>query len=454
VNTASDALAQPCVGYVVNAFPAASETFLVNELRALEARGLPLVVLAIDPCIPSVQHSSAAELSVPVMRWPSGSWQSLAILRAHAAAALRRPRVYVGLLAGAVGQLWKPGDGDGRSRWNRAYRRLRHLSLSCWLADVSRRRGVVHLHAFYANKPLELARTAAGLGGMSYSFAAHAKDLYTTAPRRLRRGLSRARFAVTCHQDGTRLLRELAGGRAERVMYLPHGTDLARFRVRCDTEREPALLLAVGRLTPKKGFGDLVLACARLQGTGHDFRCVIAGDGRLRGELEALIRGHGLSERVSILGFQTQDQLADWYARASLLVMPSRVLEDGNRDGVPNVVVEAMCSGTPVIATTAGSIPEVIEDGISGRLVAPGDVAGLAAAIHEALERPGWALQLADNALNAAATLDYFTCAAPLARKFSSLLEKRAALEAAGLHSSASAAASARAASRCRRPRG
>jgi glycosyltransferase involved in cell wall biosynthesis len=305
-------------------------------------------------------------------------------------------------------------------------RRLKYLSLSCWLADASRQLGVVHLHAFYANKPLELARAAAAFGGTSYSFAAHAKDLYTTPPRRLQRGLARARFAVTCHEDGARRLRELAGERAQRIMYLRHGTDLGRFRPRPDAQREPGLLLAVGRLTPKKGFHDLLAACAMMRDSGHVFRCVIAGDGRLRSELEGLIATHGLGDRVTILGFQTQDQLADWYGRASLLVMPSRVLEDGNRDGIPNVVVEAMCSGTPIIATTAGSIPEVIVDGVTGRLVAPGDAAALAAAIEDALQRPEGARQLAKDALSTVAELDYSACAAPLAKKFASLLAKRA----------------------------
>lgn len=247
-----------------------------------------------------------------------------------------------------------------------------------------------------------------------------------TPERRLQRGLARARFAVTCHEDGARRLRELAGGRAERVMYLRHGTDLARFRPRPDDGRDPSLVLAVGRLTPKKGLHDLVAACAQLRAAGQDFRCVIAGDGRLRDELEGLIAAHGLAGQVRILGFQTQDQLADWYGRAGVLVMPSRVLGDGNRDGIPNVVVEAMCSGTPIVATRAGSIPEVIEDGVTGRLVAPGDAAALAAAIGAVLAKPAGAQRLAHHALSTVRGLDYATCAAPLARKFSSLLAKHA----------------------------
>lgn len=421
--TASSA---PCIGYVVNAFPAASETFLVNELRALAARELPVVVLALDAAAPIVPHACAAGLPLPVVRAPGGASRGLVLFKAHVAAVLRSPPAYFSLLGGALAQLGKPAGKDGRSRWSRLRRRLRYLSLSCWLTDASRRIGVVHLHAFYANKPLELARAAAAIGGMSYSFAAHAKDLYTTPERRLRRGLARARFAVTCHEDGARRLRELAGARAERVMYLRHGTDLDRFKPHPDEGRDPGLLLAVGRLTPKKGFHDLVAACAQLRKTGRHFRCVIAGDGRLRGELEQLIVAHGLAGQVRILGFQTQDQLAGWYAQASLLVMPSRVLADGNRDGIPNVVVEAICSGTPVIATRAGSIPEVIEDGVTGRLVAPGDPAALAAAIEATLAEPAGARRLARNALNTVQGMDYAACAAPLARRFSSLLARHA----------------------------
>ena len=426
MDVARDVFPESCIGYVVNAFPAASETFLVNELRALADRELPVVVLALDAKAPSVPHACAAALALPVVRAPGGPKRRMVFFKAHATAALLRPTAYLALLGDALAQLWAPDDGDSRSRWARMRRCLRYLSLSCWLADASRGLSIVHLHAFYANKPLEVARAAAAIAGTSYSFAAHAKDLYTTPQWRLRRGLSRARFAVTCHEDGAWVLRELAGERAERVMYMRHGTDLGRFRPRPDDEREPGLLLAVGRLTPKKGFHDLVTACALLREAGRDFRCVIAGDGRLRAELEGQIAAHGLADHVRILGFQTQDQLADWYGRADLLVMPSRVLDDGNRDGIPNVVIEAMCSGTPIIATTAGSIPEVIEDGVTGRLVAPGDPAALAAAIQDALARPAWARRLAGNALGNVSGMDYAACAAPLARKFSSLLAKRA----------------------------
>ena len=430
LNIPSDIAVQPCIGYVVNSFPAVSETFLVNELRALAARGLPVVVLALEAATPVVPHSCAAALSLPVLRAPGGPWRGFLLLKAHAVAALLRPSAYFALLGTALAKSWQPAGDDTRSRWLRMRRRLKQLSLSCWLADASRRLGVLHLHAFYANKPLELTRSASAFCGISYSFAAHAKDLYTTPPRRLGRGLARARFAVACHEDGARLLGELAGARAERVLYMRHGTDLARFRPRPHDEREAGLLLAVGRLTPKKGFHDLLVACASLHKAGRNFRCVIAGDGRLRDELEGLIAALGLADHVGILGFQTQDELANWYGRASLLVMPSRVLDDGNRDGIPNVIVEAMCSGTPIIATTAGSIPEVIEDGVNGCLVAPGDPAQLAAAITCFLESPAQAQRLAANALNTLAGQDYYVCAAPLAERFSALLVERSLIEA------------------------
>ncbi len=432
MNTSFRPTGEPCIGYVVNAFPAVSETFLVNELRALEARGLPVIVLSLDARHPSHRHSGADELSVPIVRPPSGRWGWLQYAYAHVVLAARRPRVYVALLGRTIATGRRSPERSGESRSCRLRRRLERFALSGWLAYASRRRSVVHLHAFFANKPLDVARSAAALSGATYSFAAHAKDLYTTSPSRLRRALAHARFAVACHEDGYQRLRALAGRRADQVIYVRHGTDVARFKAAAPEHREPGLLLAVGRLTPKKGFHDLVAACALLKAAGTPFRCVIVGDGRLRGELEALIAGQGLAGLLAIAGFQSQPVLASWYARASVLVMPSLELVDGNRDGIPNVVVEAMCSGTPVVATTAGSIPEVIHDGVTGRLVPPAQPTALASAITELLAEPSEAQRLARAAARVASMLDFSTCATPLAMKFTAILAKHECVGMAG----------------------
>lgn len=415
------------IGYVVNAFPVVSETFLLNELRALGERGVPVAVMALDPTQPPVRHAYMAELDLPVTRRPSGeAGRGGRIVLTHARLLAARPRAYLaGLAAALAAGLRRPARmGLDLARLRR---RLRSFQRAVWLAGEARRLDVAHLHSFYADRPLAVTVLASRLCGLPYSFAAHAKDLYTTPDSRLRRALAGARFATVCHRHGEQRLRELAGVHAERVVHQRHGTDVALFRPDRSVAREAGLVLAVGRLTPKKGFDDLLQACALLRESTPGLRCVIIGDGRLRAELQADVVRLGLGETVSFRGFQPQQAVAEWYRRASLLVMPSRVLDDGNRDGIPNVVVEAMCASLPVIATSAGSIPEVIEHGVTGVLVPPGDPQQLAAAIAALLRDPQRANQLASAAARAALAMDFRQCVAPLAARFRTCLQLPAA---------------------------
>jgi glycosyltransferase involved in cell wall biosynthesis/SAM-dependent methyltransferase len=402
------------IGYVVNAFPTVSETFILNELRAMEAGGLPVVILALTRRRDDVCHAGLNEVSAPIIRPPAAGWRGAEeTIRAHAALALRRPGAYAAAIV----------------------RERRHplLRLAGWLAGAALRHGVVHLHAHYAKEPLEVAERVRRLTGIPYSFAAHAKDLYTTPPDLLSRRLRQARFAVACHAAGERRLRALAGPEAcAEVVRVPHGIDTRLFLPRA-TAREPGLVLAVGRLTPKKGFDDLVRACARLRSDGRPFRCVIIGEGRLRGELQALVEAAGLGAVVSFLPFLTQEALAAWYARAAVVAVPSKVTADGNRDGLPNVAVEAMRCGAPVVATPVGGLSEVVIDGETGLLVPPEDPEALAAGIARILDDPRAAARLGRAAAAAVAGLDFRRTVEPLVDRFRALCASpvAAALEAA-----------------------
>ena len=397
------------IGYVVNAYPVVSETFLLNELRVLGEHNVPVAVLALGPAGTAIRHGGHQQVHAPV-RHPG----RISLISAHVHMLLRHPARYVAEFAGLA--------RGGR-------RRLRRFLLGVWLARAAMDLGVVHLHAYYANQPLEIARIAARMLGLPYSFATHAKDLYTTPVARLRRNLAAARFAVVCHRDGAKYLRGLAGPGAERVQLVYHGTDTALFRPASDSQRATDLIVAVGRLTPKKGFEDFIEACARLRASGRRLRGVIVGDGRLRPELEALIASSGLADTFQITGFQPQETVLSWYRRASIVVAPSRQLDDGNRDGIPNVLVEAMCCGTPIIATDVGGIPEIIADGATGRLVPPCDPQRLAVVMAELLDDPAQARRLGAAAAEAGRAFDFRSTASPLAARFKSIIS--APLEAA-----------------------
>ena len=153
-------------------------------------------------------------------------------------------------------------------------------------------------------------------------------------------------------------------------------------------------MLAVGRLIEKKGFADLVRACSLLHGDGFSFRCRIVGKGELEAELRALIAELGLEEQVELAGPIPREQLLDVYPRASVVVAPCVIGADGNRDGLPTVLVEAMALGVPVVATDVTGIPELVENGRTGLLVPQHHPEALAAAIRRVLAEPAWAESL------------------------------------------------------------
>jgi glycosyltransferase involved in cell wall biosynthesis len=205
-----------------------------------------------------------------------------------------------------------------------------------------------------------------------------------------------ARFAVTVSDFNVRHLARHANG--TRIVRIYNGLDLDRFVPNGTVRDRPPLVLAVGRLIEKKGFDDLLRACAVLAREGVDFRCVVVGKGRERGQLEALVNGLGIAERVALGGPLPREELLRLYPRASVFAAPCVVGSDGNRDGLPTVLVEAMALGVPVVATDVTGIPELVEDGVTGLLVRQRDPDGLAAGLRTLLVDAETAARLARRA--------------------------------------------------------
>ncbi len=412
------------IGYLLKEFPVVSETFILNEVRAMESLEVPLVLLSLKRLPQRVVHRAVAELRSPLLYAPrAGLRQGAALLGAHLAALRARPAPYLRVVWRELGRglrhwLKRPS----RRRWRGYVKRWRRFGWAGWVAATARRRGIRHLHAHYATEPLRVARLAAKLGGLDFSFAAHAKDLYTAPRRRLARRLRQARFAVACHRHGAATLRELAGPEhRHKVVLVPHGIDGELFRPRT-AEREPDLVLAVGRLTGKKGFDVLIRACGRLAAVGRPFRCEIRGEGKLRPRLQALVDRLGLDGRVRIRRFLSQEELPALYARAAVVALPCRELPDGNRDGVPNVVLEAMACGAPVVASRVAGLPEVVRHGVNGLLVPPDDPLALAAALDDVLSRPERAAELGREAAASVSELDFRLTNRRLAERFQEVL--------------------------------
>ncbi len=249
-----------------------------------------------------------------------------------------------------------------------------------------------HLYAHFLHTPASVARYAAHLRGLGWSVSAHAKDIWTTPDWEKAEKLADAAWAVTCTGAGLNDLRALSGNGSVELVH--HGLEIAdadaapASRPARDGQRasDPIRLLSIGRAVPKKGFEDLLQALARLP-TACEWRLVHIGGGPLLPALKRLSEELKLAARVEWCGARDEDEVRQAYREADLFVLASRMTVDGDRDGIPNVLVEAMSHRLPILATTAGAIPELVV-GDTGILVAPGDTSALAVALAALIADP------------------------------------------------------------------
>ncbi len=224
------------------------------------------------------------------------------------------------------------------------------------------------------------------------TFTAHARDIYAdTQPELLRAETERAQAVVTVSDYNRRyLLSRISPDSNGRVCCIHCGLDLSEFSFQWPraSEPEPPTILAVARLVEKKGVGHLIRAADILRGQGRSFRVQIIGDGDLRQVLENQVAERGLQDRVTLLGAQPHEKVRLAYARASIFVLPCLVAADGDRDGLPVVLLEAMASGLPVVSTSVVGIPELIASERDGLLVPPNDPRALADALARLLVDP------------------------------------------------------------------
>ena len=264
--------------------------------------------------------------------------------------------------------------------------------------DILKRPKIAHLHGHFCHGATTVTWFVSRLTGLPFSFTAHAKDIYQRKlnPRDLlSRKLAAAAFAVTCTAANKKHLDGLAAA-PDQIHCIYHGLDLESFipSPRSAVGDEP-LILGVGRMTRKKGFPTLIDALAHLQKSGRRFRCRLIGeDGDDADEIRRKIETTGLKDRIQLIGAMPQDQLRAAYQDADLFVLPCLVVEDGDRDGIPNVLAEAMAMELPVVSTTVSGIPEIVRDGENGLLAPPSDPIRLAEAIAGLLDDPMLARRL------------------------------------------------------------
>jgi len=361
------------LGVLVKIYPKLSETFILEEILGLERMGLSLRLYSLSPATDAVVHPAVQRVRAPCVQVPApgrAEWRVLAAR--HARLLLGAPLRYLGGLGAALVR--------GRTGLNDFVR-------AGWLAGQLHEDGVEHLHTHFISTPADVAELCARLTGLPYSISAHAKDIYLSAPADLRRKLQSARFTVSCTDFNCQTLLGIAPQAPVHRMY--HGVDHVLFhpRHRCEPQAVP-LILSVGRLREKKGLDTLIEACALLRQRGRAFTCEIVGYGEEQERLQAHIDRLGLAGQVCLVGKLAREQVIARYGRAAVYVQPSRVAADGDRDGIPNVLLEAMAMGLPVVASRVSGIPELVRDPHNGLLVEPDAPEALADAITRLLAEP------------------------------------------------------------------
>src|SRR5262249_6139076 len=267
------------------------------------------------------------------------------------------------------------------------------------LAREVRVKRIDHLHAPFASDAATVARLGARLAGVSYSFTARAKDIFheSVQPSDLRKKLRDASGVVTVSGYHLDYLRQTYGPLASHVQRIYNGLDLDEFPFQPPRDR-PRKIVAIGRLVEKKGFSDLIDACVLLVSRGCSFSCRIIGNGPLKADLSAQIARLGLQDHVELVGPRPQREVIEEVQTAAVLAAPCIVCQDGDRDGLPNVIQEALALGTPVISTDVTGIPEVVRHGETGLLVPQHEPPALAAALEGLLTDGALRVELATRA--------------------------------------------------------
>jgi glycosyltransferase involved in cell wall biosynthesis len=373
------------VAYVMSRFPKLSETFVLGEILAVEEQGVEVELFPLLRERAEVIHPEAAALCRRARFQP---FLSLPILRSQLHYLHRAPRRYFGALWALL-----------RGTWGSANYFIGALGIFPKVVHDARLMeadGIAHVHCHFSNHPAAAGFVINRLTGIPYSFTAHGFDLHVDR-HMLCEKVGGAAFVVAVSDYNRRLILEECGERAgARVAVVHCGVDTDFFRPgkAADPER-PFSILCVGTLHEVKGQGYLVEACRLLAESGANVACTLVGDGPDRAALVEQIAASGLEGRVTITGRRTRAEVAELLGRAHVLVSPSVPTAEGKREGIPVVLMEAMASGVPVVASGISGIPELVEDGKTGLLVPPRDPLALAEALRLLHDDPALCERLA-----------------------------------------------------------
>ena len=389
----------PALTYIIGAYPSLTMTFIDREITTLRRMGVPLRILSIRQ--PWTQLSAQQErLREGVTYLLPINW--LALLGSHIFFPLRKP----GRFFGTLRYLLTRPHPSLKAR----VMTLLHFGEGVYAAYLLRQNPVEHLHAHFIDRAATVALVASRLLDIPYSVTAHATDIYVN-PVLLREKLASAKFVSTCTAYNRSYLSQFGKDLFNhKLLCIYHGLELERYvkeerakpgmsvipitgssmRSISEQHAEPGwpVILSVGQLRERKGLNFLIEACRNLRDRGIQFECRIVGEGPLRPALEAQIKQLDLVEVVKLYGALPHEAVIEQYEQATIFALPAIQGADGDRDGIPNVILEALAMELPVVSTQHSGVPEVVENGVNGLLVPPEDAQALANALEQLIHSP------------------------------------------------------------------
>ncbi|MEP6937649.1 MAG: glycosyltransferase family 4 protein [Chthoniobacterales bacterium] len=358
------------MAYLFERFPSFGQTFCLREVAELERQGWDVRIFSIRRPNEELVHHGSGDLARRVHYLPDETALLDDVNKRSAARELPAEAI------------------EAIREWGRRPDFLR-LQQAAYVGMQLRCAGIHHVHAHFAGMAARTAFWIRRFFGTAYSFTAHANDIFV--PTRFEIGLEQlvesAAAVVTVSDYSVAWLRERFPQQGKKLRRIYNGIDPSQFAQRGMASVVP-LILSIGRLIEKKGFADLIAACALLKNRGWKFRCEIVGDGPLADDLQKQIDASRLQSVVQLIGPRTQPEIAESLARASAFVLPCVADAQGGMDNLPTVIMEAMAAGVPVVSTRLAGIPEMIDENITGRLVSPHAPDALAGALEELLQEP------------------------------------------------------------------
>jgi glycosyltransferase involved in cell wall biosynthesis len=362
------------IAYVIGTYPVLTTTFIDREIKLLQEWGVDLQVVSIRRP-QGLLSAEQRDLQRNVIYLLPVSWPAL--IAAHLYFALFHLPVYLGTFFYLITRQ--------HPTLKLRIKTLLHFVEGVYAAALIRSQPCDHIHAHFIDRAATVALVASRLLRLPYSVTAHANDIYVN-PVLVKEKLTHAKFVATCTRYNYDYLTSLgAGSFAHKIKCIYHGVDACQYTDVHSHSDGRSIVLAVGQLKEKKGFTYLIKACRILKERGFNLQCQIVGDGILRASLEAEINHLVLQDTITLCGPLTHQEVLRKYRQASVFAMPAVQASNGDRDGIPNVILEAMAFELPVVSTKHSAIPEVVEDHVNGLLVPPADAVALADALASLL---------------------------------------------------------------------